>query len=86
MVLEFQAVLDENNTIQLPDEIVEQLQHAQKLHFTVVPVIEKPVEDMTPDEAWQATLDFVRQRMATAKPSSEPYKWNRDELYDHLEK
>lgn len=45
MVLEFQAVLDENNTIQL--------QHAQKLHFTVVPVIEKPVEDMTPDEAWQ---------------------------------
>lgn len=45
MVLEFQAVLAENNTIQL--------QHAQKLHFTVVPVIEKPVEAMTPDEAWQ---------------------------------
>ena len=80
--IEFEITLDESRTIEIPDEIVSRLREGDRIHISIT---QKSPEDITPEEAWQAalkTIDALIEKGAT--PGAEPYKWNRDELYDHL--
>jgi hypothetical protein len=82
-VLEFEALLDDG-VIHVPEAIAEQLAKGATLRVSIEP-LEK--SGMTPDEAWESILEFIRQRTLNAPPpEGKPYKFNRDELYDHLEK
>lgn len=91
-VLEFDAVIDEEGLIRVPEEIAAQLPRGQSLRLQVrmqaASAAEQEIAAMTPDEAWASILAFIDERMkqaATLLPGK-PYKWRREDAYEHLEK
>jgi hypothetical protein len=55
-VLEFEALLDDG-VIHVPEAIAEQLAKGATLRVSIEP-LQKP--SMTPDEAWESILEFIR--------------------------
>jgi hypothetical protein len=84
-VLEFKTVLEEDGVIRVPGEVIKQLTAGEEIYVSIKPA--KPVSAMTPDEAWQALLAGIEQRVEMAKhlPPAEPYQWRREDAYEHLD-
>jgi len=81
VLLEFETQLDDG-TIRIPDEIAAQLSKGAVVRVSIMP-IESSDAELTPDVAWNSTLDFINQRIAQAQAST-PYKWRREDAYDYL--
>lgn len=81
-LLEFKTVLEEDGLIRVPGEVIEQLTAGEEIYVSIKPA--KPVSEMTPDEAWAATVAFIKARMAKG-PLPGTYKFRREDAYQHLE-
>jgi hypothetical protein len=80
----FEAALDEQGRLPLPEEIKNHLDPHQVLRVEIQ-TLPRPAHKASPE--WEALIERLYARLADS-PQQDlgPYVFNRDELYDHLDK
>ncbi len=83
MILHLETTLDENNTIHLPAEIAERLKRGDILQLRLSNAEHKNAKA----KLWQSIVEVMDAHIAQGTVGDgKPYQWNREELYDHLDK